>query len=71
MFKTYDETNTKLCNAKVIHHLPTLMVCNPIDNFCINNDGPESDEVWNESPNAMTFIKNIEAVLLLIWNFIF
>src|SRR5687767_4102922 len=35
----------QLCDSEVVEHLTTLVICNPLNYFCIDYDRPEYDQI--------------------------
>lgn len=59
------DAGTTFGDTEVVEHLPSLMIGDSVDDFCVNNDSFECDEIRCERPDNFATIGNAERGLLL------
>ena len=70
MLEIEEDTYTKTTDSKVVQHLSAFVVRDTIDNFCVDDNRTERNQIWNEFTDAMAFVINRKARLLLIRYFL-
>ena len=68
MLEIKDNSDTQLCDPQIVQHQSTLVISNSVNNFCINHDTVECDQVGDKKTDLLSFVKDIEQRLLAEWN---
>ena len=68
MLEVEDDANTQCCDAEIVQHQSTLVISNSVNNFCINDDTVECDQVGDKKTDLVSFVEDIEQRLLAEWN---
>src|SRR6266550_7924946 len=68
VLKIKDNSNSQFRNPQIVQHQSTLVISNSVNNFCINHDTVECDQVGDKKTDFLSFVKDIEQRLLAEWN---
>jgi hypothetical protein len=63
-----DNSDAPLCDPQIVQHQSTLVISNSVNNFCINDDTVECDQVGDKKTDLVSFVEDIEQRLLAEWN---
>ena len=64
MFKIKDNSNTQVCDPKIVQHQSTFVISNSVNHLCIHDNRIKCDQVGNEESNLGPFVEDIERRLL-------
>ena len=64
MLEIKDNSDTQFCDPQIVQHQSTLVISNSVNNFCINDDTIECDQVGDKKTDVLSFVEDVEDRLL-------
>ena len=64
MLEIKDSSDTQLCDPQIVQDQSTLVISNSVNNFCINDNTVECDQVGDKKTDLVFFVEDIEQRLL-------
>ena len=65
MLEIQNQSNAQFCDPKIVHHLASFMVCDPVDDLRICDHRTKDNQVWNKFTNFNSAEKNWKPALLV------